>query len=327
MVITDDRSDVAQSTSTVQGWANDKSILAIIDDTSYDTAWQKVPGPAGLPVICGSSSGNGFVCQSSPDFFPAGNTVIAGVSGQTLVAKLLNKPKFGLVYCSELPACAQAVPLNKMFAKQQGVQVVYTEAASESAPDYTAECLGLKSAGAQVVFGYAGGTKIAGDCARQDYRPTWVVAQGAFDAQYRKDSNFNGTVGPIGTWPWFVDSTPAQNDFRMAFAKYWPEFDQFTSPYTVTSTWAALQLFAAAAAQAGANPTRADILNGIYGLGPKFTLGGLIPPETIVKGQPTVNPCFYMAGIENQQYVQPFGNQLYCQPSSPSSSSSSSSSS
>jgi branched-chain amino acid transport system substrate-binding protein len=209
------------------------------------------------------------------------------------------------------------VPLNKGFAKQQGVDVVYAEAASESAPDYTAQCLGLKSAGALVVFGYAGGTKIAGDCARQSYRPTWVVAQGAFNAQYRKDSNFNGTVGPIGTWPWFIAQTPAQKDFKTAFGNAWPNFDQFVSPYTATSTWAALQLFATAAAHVGPDPTRADIFDGIYGLGPKFTLGGLIPPETIVKGKPTVNPCFFMAGIQNGQYVQPFGSQQYCQPSSP----------
>ena len=315
VVVDDDRGDVAQSVTDAKGLAQDKSVLAVIDDTSYDTAWASVPGPAGLPAICGSETGNGFVCQSNAAFFPSGNTVIAGVSGQTLVSKLLNMPKWGVVYCSELPACAQAVPINKMFAKLQGVQVVYAEAASESLPNYTAQCLGLKDAGAQVVFGYAGGTTIGANCAAQGYHPVWVVAQGAFDAQYRTDGNYNGTVGPLGTWPWFVNSTPAQNDFRTAMAKYWPNFDSFTSPYTATSTWAALQLFAAAAEKAGPNPTRADVLNGVYSLGSNFTLGGLIPPETIVQGKPTVNPCFYMVGIKNQQYVQPFGSQLYCQPS------------
>jgi branched-chain amino acid transport system substrate-binding protein len=220
-----------------------------------------------------------------------------------------------VVYCSELAACAQAVPLNKQFAAQQGVQVVYAEAASESAPDYTAQCVGLKDAGAQVVFGYAGGTKIAGDCARQGYKPVWVVAQGAIAAQYRKDPNFNGTVGPLGTWPWFEDTTPAQHAFHEALAQYWPNFDQFQSPYTATSTWAALQLFAAAAANVGANPTRQDILTAIYGLGSGFTLGGLIPPETVNQGKATTNPCFFEIGIQDQKYVLPFGSKTFCQAS------------
>jgi branched-chain amino acid transport system substrate-binding protein len=316
VVVQDDRGDVATSTADVNGLAGDHSVLALIDDTSYDTAWASTPGPAGLPVICGSETGNGFTCQSNPSFIPTGNTVIAGVYGQTLVSQLLKKPKFGVVYCSELAACAQAIPLNKKFASGQGVQVVYAQAASTSAPDYTAQCVGLRDAGAQVVFGYAGQTKIAADCARQGYHPVWVVAQGAIAAQYRKNANFDGTVGPLGTWPWFVDSTPAQHAFHQAMAQYWPNFDQFTSPYTATSTWAALELFKAAAAKAGPNPTRQDIMNGIYSLGPGFTLDGLIPPETLTQGKPTINPCFYEIGIKNQQYVTPFGTQTFCQPAS-----------
>jgi branched-chain amino acid transport system substrate-binding protein len=161
--------------------------------------------------------------------------------------------------------------------------------------------------------GYAGTTRIASDCARQGYKPVWLVSQGAFNAHYRTDPNFNGSLGPLGTWPWFEDSTPAQHDFHEALAKYWPNFDQFTSPYDATATWAALQLFAAAAAKAPTNPTRHDILNGVYALGTGFTLGGLIPPETVVPGKATVNPCFFYAGIKNQQYVMPFGTKLYCQ--------------
>ena len=316
VVVRDDGGDPARSTSILAGFIANQSVLAVIDDTQMDTAWQSKPGPAGLPVICGNSTGNGFTCQANAAFFPTGNTVIAGVYGQTLISKLLNKPRFGLVYCSELAACAQAVPLNRQFSAQQGVQVVYAQAASESAPNYTAECLGLQNAKAQVVFGYAGSTKIAGDCARQNYNPTWVVAQGAISAVYRTSKYFDGAVGPLGTWLWSQDTTPAQHAFREALSKYWPNFDAFISPYNATSTWAALQLFATAGAKFGAHPTRQDLYTGLYGLPSGFTLGGLIPPETITKGKPTVNPCFFEVGIKNEKYIYPFGKKTFCQPSS-----------
>src|SRR5262249_6628124 len=50
--------------------------------------------------------------------------------------------------------------------------------------------------------------------------------------------------------------------------------------------------------------------------GSGFTLDGLIPPETVTQGKPTVNPCFYYVGIKGHQYVTPFGSKTYCQPSS-----------
>jgi ABC-type branched-subunit amino acid transport system substrate-binding protein len=317
VIIADDRGDIAQSVTEAKAFASDPGILAVIDDTdSEDTGWASIPGPAGLPVFCARETGDGFLCQSNANFFPAGNTVVAGLYGVTLVAKALGMPRFGLVYCSNNPDCVQGVQVNKGFAKQQGVRVVYAEAASETQQDYTANCLGLRDAGAQVVFGYAGGTIIGGNCARQGYHPVWVLSQGAFSGVFRTNPNYDGAVGPVGTWPWFVDYTPAQHAFREALAKYWPNFDQFSQPYNATTTWAALQMFAAAAAKAGPNPTRQGVLNGVYSLGPSFTLGGLIPPETIVRGRPTVNPGFYYAGIKNQRYGQPFGNHLFCQPSS-----------
>jgi branched-chain amino acid transport system substrate-binding protein len=309
----DDRGSVAQSAVDAKTVASDQSYLALIDSTTQDTGWANVPGPAGLPVFCGSQTGNGFECQSQPTFFPTGNTVIAGVYGQTLLSKILNKPNWAVVYCSELAACAQAVPLNKGFAKQQGVSVVFAEAASTTAPDYTAQCLGLKNANAQVVFGYAGGTTIAGNCAQQGYNPTWMVAQGALNSVYRKNSHFNGAMGPFGVFPFFQATTPAQKDFMQAMAPYWPNFDSFTTPYDAAVTWAALQFFATAAANAAANPTRQEIFNGVYSLPPNFTLGGLIPPETVVKGKPTINPCFYYVGITNGQWSLPLGDKLYCQ--------------
>jgi branched-chain amino acid transport system substrate-binding protein len=315
VIVEDDGNDPARSTAAVQDLVQNKHVLTFIDDTTQDPAWATYMATTPMTVICGTQTGNGFTCSSHADFVPAGNTVVAGVWGQTYVAKLQGKTTWGVVYCAEIAACAQAVPLNKTFGAQVGVKVVYAQAASSTAPDYTAQCIGLKSAGAEAVFGYAGTTKIAGDCARQGYHPLWILAQGAFASNYRTDANFDGAIGPVGVFPWFDDATAATHEFRQALAKYWPNFDAFISPYNATATWAALQLFKTAAATLPDSPapTPADTTNAIYALPPNFTLDGLIPPQTLVKGKPNLNPCFYIVQIKNQKYTAPYGLKSYCQ--------------
>jgi hypothetical protein len=96
-------------------------------------------------------------------------------------------------------------------------------------------------------------------------------------------------------------------------AQYWRNFDQFTAPDTATSTWAALELFAGGAAKAGPNPSRQAIMNGIYSLGPGFTLGGLIPPETLTRAS-RQSLLVSRRRIKDEQYVMPFGSQVFCQP-------------
>jgi branched-chain amino acid transport system substrate-binding protein len=173
----------------------------------------------------------------------------------------------------------------------------------------------------EALFGYAGRTKIAADCARQGYKPLYILSQGAINGAYRQDPNFDGALGDLGTFPWFIDNSPATHAFRTALSQYWPNFDSFLSPYTATATWAALELFRAAAANVGDSPTPADITAGIYALPAGFTLGGLIPPETLTQGKANSNPCFFVVGIKSQQYTQPYGDKAYCQTPLPSASS------
>jgi hypothetical protein len=158
---------------------------------------------------------------------------------------------------------------------------------------------------------------VAVDCGRQGYNPIWIESQGAYTASLRKDPNFKYITGNVGDFPWFIDSNAATHQFRQALSTYWPNFDSFGTPYNAVSTWAALQLFAAASAHVPDNPTRQDIYTGLYALPPNFTLGGLIPPETIKQGQPTVNSCIFIVDIKNHQYQAPHGLQTFCQVSSP----------
>jgi branched-chain amino acid transport system substrate-binding protein len=310
----DDHNDPAQSTTIVNTFIS-QHVLAVVDDSSVDQAWAKSVSAANIPVICASATGNGFTCSSNPDFIPTGNTVIAGVFGQAKAAQIAGAKSLGILYANEEAAAAEAVPLQKMFAKQVGIAFGYAGAISATAPNYTAQCLAAKDGGVDALFPEEQPSRVAQDCASQGFHPIYVQAQGAVYSNYKNNPVFDGSVGVIGTAPWWSATNPGVTEFQQAFSKYNPDLDAFTTPYTVMETWSALQLFAAATAKATANPpTAADVNSAIYTLGSGFTLNGLIPPETLVPGKNHANPCFFILGIKNKNYVLPYGDKPYCQP-------------
>jgi branched-chain amino acid transport system substrate-binding protein len=309
-----DNNNQAQAVVAATTLASDPKVLAILDADTYDSGWASTVSQAHVPVICGSASGNGFPCQSQADFFPAGGTVLTSIWGQSKAAALAGAKVYGLINCTQ-PACAPAAPLEKKYALENGLKYGYQATASPAEPDYTAQCLGAKSAGVDALFAIVG-PKVAVDCGRQGYNPIWIQSQGAYTASVRQDPNYKYITGDVGDFPWFLDSNAATHEFRQALGNYWPNFDSFGTPYNAVSTWAALQLFAGAAAHVPDNPTRQDIFSGLYALPPNFTLGGLIPPETIKQGQPTVNNCIFIVDIKNHQYQAPHGLQTFCREAS-----------
>ena len=309
-----DNNDPGQAVAAATALAADSlSVLAILDDDTFDGSWAAVATRDKVPVICGSSSGNGFTCQSQVDFFPAGGTVLTSIWGQSKAAALAGAKVYGLINCTQ-PACAPAAPLEKKYAEENGLKYGYQVTANPVAPDYTAQCLGAKQAGVDALLAIVG-PKVAVDCGRQGYNPIWIESQGAYSASLRKDANFKSVTGNVGDFPWFIDSTPATHTFHQALSSYWPNFDSFGTPYNATSTWAALQLFATAAANVPDNPTRQDIYTGLYGLPANFTLGGPFTPETITQGKSTLDNCIFIVNIQNGRYLAPHGLQTFCQTS------------
>jgi branched-chain amino acid transport system substrate-binding protein len=308
----DDRNNAALAATIVDGYIS-QHVLAIIDDSTVDQTWASKATSANIPVLCAASSGNGFTCSSNPDFIPVGNTVIAGVYGQEKAAQVAGAKGIGIFYCGEVAACAQALPLQKQFAAQVGIKFDQEEITAGQ-PNYTAQCLAAKSAGVDAIFPEELAVQVAQDCARQGYNPIYIQAQGAVYSAFKNNPIFNGGIGVIGVAPWFAVTSPGMKTFHQAFSKYNPSLDAFYSPYTVVETWAALQLFATGLANAPTNVTATDVSKGIYGLPPRFTLDGLIPPETLVQGKNHANPCFYIIGIKNKSYNLQYGDQSYCQP-------------
>jgi branched-chain amino acid transport system substrate-binding protein len=313
VTVIDSKCNPADVAAAAQALISDH-VLAIIDGTSLDTAFQKDVDAAKIPVLCGIQNGNGFTCQADANFFPSGATVIVGLYGQALAAKQAGANSYGVVYCSEVAACKQALPLQQNFAKQVGLTWLPPISASLSAPNYTAACVTMQQAHAQSLFG-AGppSQKLADDCAQQGYHPIYVQGAGTWQTQYLKDPNLNNTTGETTDIPWFYQG-PQTTTFQAAESSVLASTNY---PYNVSATYAAALLFQTALANAGSSPTTQDLYNALYAMHNE-TLGGYAPPLNYVQGKPTTISCFFVVSIKNGAFISPHGSAYQCQPASPS---------
>ncbi len=312
----DDQSNPALSTTEAAKFIS-QHVTAILDNSSVSAAWAKAVDAAHIPVIGLTVSGENDTFRTDPNFFGASMNDIASVWGQTKVAALTGKTNFGVLYCSEVAACQTAVPVIKAAAGGNGVKITYTGAISETAPSYAAQCLAAQQAGTNSMVIDASVVKVADDCAKQGYHPQWIESEGTLDQQLRTDPNYSGVLANVAFAPWFLDNTPALQEFHAAVGDL---VNTSTVPYTVIGDWTGAQLFEAAAQMgvpvSDSSPTAADIYKGLYSLN-GTTLGGLsASPESFTQGKPNILKCMYMMGIQNGQWTAPYGSQTFCMPES-----------
>src|SRR5205823_1536871 len=142
-------------------------------------------------------------------------------------------------------------------------------------PDYTAECLNARSAGAEVFVPVIDGNSInrlAQSCARQDYKPKFFISA-PVDPPVPE---LEGAIGLVPSFPWFAkDESPAAREFADAMQKYPPGArNSFTS-----FGWASGKLLEAGAAKVDDVPPTAGLLTALWAMRGQ-TLGGLAPALT-----------------------------------------------
>lgn len=312
----DDKSDPATSLSEVQSMVEQDHVIAIVAENSIvDSAWASYVQQKGVPVI-GSAIFN-IAYETNPDFFSPGTTTIEAIYGELAAAKKLGKTKLGLMYCAEAAACAQAVPLYTSLAPKAGVDLVYTAKVSAYAPNFTAQCLAAKDAGATVLTAgtdAATAVKIADDCAAQGYHPAWVSQDGSVTTAFLSSSALNGALTVQPVFPYVDQSTPATKAFHQAMAQYAPStYHSSSFSENAAEDWAGGMLFvtAAKAGNLGNDPTSAKVLDGLYSLHNE-TLGGISPPLTYTRGQPTKISCWFYMGIKNGKFTTPYDLKTFC---------------
>jgi branched-chain amino acid transport system substrate-binding protein len=265
-----------------------------------------------IPLVGGDNTQSAWTEDSLA--FPLGTTIAEAVLGDYKEAHRRNLPRLGLVYCIEAPACSYIRDFTvNGGAARAGEELVYQSQISLTQPDFTAQCLGAQSAGAQVIFLAMDANsimRVAASCSRQNYHPFYIATSAQTTRDLEGDRDLEGFFATSQDFPYMVGDTPATAQFQQAVQQYAPGL-RLSGATTIA--WASGQMLVkVASARIGAQPTSQDILDGLWTIHNE-TLGGLTPPLTFVRNQPTPPvSCYYLIELKGGRWTSPSGDTYAC---------------
>jgi branched-chain amino acid transport system substrate-binding protein len=267
-----------------------------------------------IPLIgmCSCTDGS----ATSPMMFQVGISTDPGLAWAHMLAltTLTEKRKLSILYCRETPACKQIRDGITKLQGQAGIQVVHEAQVTVTQPDYTAEVLAARNAGAEalaVATDNASVIRVARSAHRQNYRPTLVGQVATAEDRYLTvgGADVEGSAIGASVFPW---QSPKFADYVAALDRYAPGAIKGNLGQVV---WVAGKLMERIAGGFPANPTKDDFLAGLYALRGE-TLGGLLPPLTFVegKGSALTNLCTVPILVDKGKFVTPKGDSFVCAP-------------
>ncbi len=319
LIAKDSASNPSTALTEVKEMVEQDHIIALVgDQTNFDAQFATYLRQQGIPIVGGSLAQKAAI--SDPNYFPQGATKIPNGYNEIHLAVAKGLTKMGYIYCAESPSCAQGVPTRRALAAMQGAQLVYSGAVAAAAPDYTAQCLAAKGAGAQVrsiAHASAVVIRVATSCSQQGYNPLKTGNDGEVAVNWATSPAMQGAVASQNDAPFSDTSNPAIQTMINALDKYQPSVTKAPSwGMNDVYAWASGQLFAAAAkaANLGDGATSAQVVTGLYKLHDE-TLGGIAPPLNFTNNGKGHNIyCSFVQGVENNAFVQPQGDTLTCAP-------------
>ncbi len=288
------------------------NVTAIVGEnaTTTESVWGPLATAAGVPIIGGGAYSLNWT--GDPLYFPVTTTAIVdGLQAGVQNAANNGIKKIGATYDAAIPAAAAAAPLFEAYAKKYGMTWTEGLAVDVQGADFTAQCVKFKQDGAEAIYIASGATELprmARDCARQGYKPIYLSGDGglAQDALI-KDPNIKGEYAAIYSFPYTDKSTPATKEFHKAMDKYAPKVLKGNSRQPATQIWTAAKAMEAVAGNiTAANPTKEDVLKGLFALKDN-DLEGLAPqPITFTEGagyQPHIT-CYFTMQTKNHKIAR-----------------------
>jgi branched-chain amino acid transport system substrate-binding protein len=326
--VTLDIHDTTSDAATAQAEATSliaKQPLAIyLDSSAVESALAETLGASGIPILgVGYSpavwgaklTSLGVKCDPSgkpvpcalPNAFTTATTFGAVIDMSAVAAKQDGATKVAMVACAEIDSCSSAEPEFQATVKALGMQYGGLIKVSSSSPDYTAECIQLIQEKVDYVFTAiqeAGTVNLWNSCADQGFTGKFVSSTSAVCCNLLKIAGLR-LVGSINAFPWWVDDAPVAQ-FRDAMSSAGLSEDDYASS-TATGAWTGLQLVAKASADLPEQPTKDDVLDGLYSLKDE-TLDGLLAPVTFTRGQPAPpRDCFWLLTYIDKKLANPLG--------------------
>lgn len=268
-----------------------------------------------IPVIggCGCS----VSAAKSPMSFMVGAGGDYGLAWMQTLPLLVysDKRKVSVLYCRESPSCKSGRDhVVDEFAKEVGLEVVHEAQVTITAPDYTAEVLAARNAGAEAFIAFMdtfSETRLARAAHRQNWYPVFAINYSGHDERFTAQGgdDVEGFVVGAAMPHW---SSPKLDDYRIAMQKYVPGG---VLASIGEMAWAAGKLIETIGRQFPDKPTSSDFLRGLYALDGE-TLGGLVPPLTYRPGQGSdqSNYCIVPMRIVKGKHVPRNGDEFTCAP-------------
>lgn len=316
LLVYDDGGDTARHRAQVQEAVEQQHVVAflmngevITGKPSSDYIAQKR-----VPVI--GLDGGEQHAYSNPMYFPQvslaealAKTYVPMLAGQALPR---GKKKLGTVICVEAQTCNEIDRIVAEAAPAAGLLHVSRARASIAQPDYTAECLAARNAGAEVLFMVLDQNstgRLTTACARQSYRPTIsLVGQGLAEPM-KENPSLDGAISSTPLFPWFGRGTPGADEFQDVFRTQGKGIGAGPGP---TFGWAAGKLLERAARSISEPPTSASILEGLWSIRDD-DLGGLTYPLTFERDRPPKPAsCWFNVTIRAGAWISPDGYRLHC---------------
>jgi branched-chain amino acid transport system substrate-binding protein len=305
--VEDDGNDPAKAQASERTLVDSNNVLALmVGSDSFVSAFDSDALSKGVPIISGPANLAGE-WNGKAGMYPTVTDVVSGLAAQVSVAKQFGKAtKIANIYCAELAACQQANPIIQGAATKAGLGFA-SLAVSSSAPSYTAQCLQLQQQKvdyATLSIGASVAAKLMQDCQAQGYNPTWGSSEQAIGSEFLSVPNVT-VYGPAYAFP-SVASAPAVQTFVKAMTKY--AKDNNWREGSASFAWSGLEVLRKAMANAGPNPTRQDVTNGLNSLHAEDLDGLLANKLTFTPGKPLgigSHPCYFVVGIKDGKTIAP----------------------
>ena len=272
-LIGDDGNDPARNQALVRQFVEQDHVVAFVfngaplsGQASRDYLNQK-----NIPVI-GQEGGQMF-WYDSPMHFPVTSNgkmmqyITAASAIDTFMAK--GAKKAAAITCEEAEYCRTGQDNMAKPWTDAGGQIVYKAQGSLVQPDFTAQCLGAKNAGAEVILGAFDAQsfhRLKSSCARVGYHP--YLASSSIQSQdtFKDDPNMEGDVVGMNNAPWFRADIPGVARYQATILKY---LRNVPSDAAGIIGWGAALAFEHAAKKtfkSSQTPTTKDVLDGLYAL-------------------------------------------------------------
>jgi branched-chain amino acid transport system substrate-binding protein len=273
----------------------------ILDLSPLDSAWAKTADTAKIPVVGGEL--NSDLYSTDPNFYPSGQTPDSNGYSLVQTAKDAGAKTIGELYCVEAASCADLVSPMPRIGQSLGVASVYKATVSATAPNYTAQCVAAKGAGAQSIAVADVSSviiKIGTDCDQQGYDPVYVTAGTGYSSALAQAPGVKVSLwSAYPDLPYFSTAAPVKQ-MQQTVQKYYSGLQGGTawSQFAVQA-WTGMLLIQAAVKAAGSGDiTATSVTTGLNSLTSE-TLGGWSPPLTFTAGQPHKVDCWFTAAVKN----------------------------